>query len=156
MSVRPELVAEFLVDGLHRAAAEVEAPSLPAGELATLAEPDEEAAATILARDGYRARVAEWNRFERAREPVPWLDDALRERAADDLCAELARREPAGKPAPDDPDAVTWRIPGPGGHVRHMLFVRAHAEQPALPAEDAKRCWTYGFLARCCEEAAER
>jgi hypothetical protein len=156
MSVRPELVAEFLVDALHRAAAEVEAPSLAAGELTAVAGPEDEAAATVLAAAGYQARVAEWNRFERAREPVPWLDDALRERPAGDVCAELARREPASKPAPDDPDAVTWRIPGPGGHVRHMLFLRARAEHPAFPAQDAKRCWTYGFLARCCEEAAER
>lgn len=41
----------------------------------------------------------------------------------------FARAEPLGKPSPDEEAAMSWRVPGPGGHVRHFLV----------------RPWLYGF-----------
>jgi len=68
--------------------------------------------------------------------------------------------EPVGRPAPDDPAATTWRVPGPGGHVRHYLARRTiedllqGRDRPfdGDPA-DLKIPWVYGFLVRACEEA---
>ena len=77
-------------------------------------------------------------------------------------CADLARAEPIDKPHPDDPAAATWRVPGPGGHVRHYLARRVieedlQAESRSRPFEgdpaELKAAWTYGFLLRACEEA---
>jgi hypothetical protein len=150
-------------------------------------------------RIGYLTRIVEAELFEPARRPM----DGLAERLARELTAgagwsgavaalsgELAAAEPLSKPSPEDERAVTWKVPGPGGHVRHYVVAAAIAEtltpdEPgdtrwsglsrgdppgaALPlggasgvgvppgvadAGELKRCWTYGFLVRCCEEAA--
>jgi len=112
-----------------------------------------------LARAGYFARMTETDLFEPARQPVPWLAEELRALApggvawpdaVSELAARLAGGEPEERPAPDDPDAVTWRIPGPGGHVRHYVAVRlTGTEEPT-----SKRDVVYGFVVRCCEEGS--
>jgi hypothetical protein len=58
---------------------------------------------------------------------------------------------------------MTWRIPGPGGHVRHYIALAAiddlvastDATSGTAPADPTrlKRCWLYGFFLRDCEEA---
>ncbi len=118
---------------------------------------------------GYRARVVEAELFEPARHPADWIGGMLTERfaatgswpgAVADVCGELARSEPLGKPSPDDPAAMSWRIPGPGGHVRHYL-ARRTIEEHLRPREEPvdgdpaelKRPWLYGFFVRACEEA---
>ncbi len=119
---------------------------------------------------GYLARVVEVELFEPARRPADWIEPMLAERLASGAswdeavagaCAHLARTEPLGKPSPDDAAAMSWRIPGPGGHVRHFLARRTIEEY--LGASDAagpvvddpaelKRPWLYGFFVRACEE----
>jgi hypothetical protein len=56
---------------------------------------------------------------------------------------------------------MTWRIPGPGGHVRHYVALEAIewlAGETAVDIGDGgagaelKRCWLYGFFLRACEE----
>lgn len=119
---------------------------------------------------GYLARVVETEMFEPARRPTEWVPEMLKERLADtgdwsraviDACTDLANSEPLGKPAHDDERARTWRIPGPGGHVRHYMSSRAIGEELARvnaiaeigdPSE-LKRLWLYGFFVRACEEA---
>jgi hypothetical protein len=118
---------------------------------------------------GYLARLVEVELFEPARRPATWVRERVEQHAAqtDDvdeamaaLCAALARAEPVDKPSPDDPDAMSWQVPGPGGHVRHHLARRAiedllrPLEEPVKgePA-DLKRAWMYGFFVRTCEEA---
>jgi hypothetical protein len=68
--------------------------------------------------------------------------------------------EPLGKPSPDDEAAMSWRVPGPGGHVRHFLARRTIEEYlreaDAAVVEDPaelKRPWLYGFFVAACEEA---
>jgi hypothetical protein len=122
-------------------------------------------------RAGYLARVVEVELFDPAKQPATWLAAPVRERVAggeDEVaaltatCADLARAEPIGKPHPDDPAASTWRIPGPGGHVRHYLARRTieehlQGENRSRPFEgdpaELKAAWVYGFLLRACEEA---
>ena len=119
---------------------------------------------------GYLARVVETEMFEPARRVADWIPDMLRERLADsgdwsravtEACADLANSEPLAKPSPDDESARTWRIPGPGGHVRHYASSRAIGEELTRvnviaeigdPSE-LKRLWLYGFFVRACEEA---
>lgn len=119
-----------------------------------------------LARLGYACREAETELFAAARVPSGWL--AERAQGADrlELAAELACSEPESRPDPGD--APSWRVPGPGGHVRHYLVADGAAtlaaagpdEEPRLPeglgALELKRCWMLGFFLRCCEEAAPR
>jgi hypothetical protein len=100
---------------------------------------------------------------------MPWLAEMLVERtepesvaAMGSVCRELAAEEPDAKPEPGE---GSWRVPGPGGHVRHYLALAAADElrqgrgngEPAITRElsagEAKRCFLYGFYARCCEEA---
>lgn len=131
--------------------------------------PDETALDLDLRRFGYLARVVEADLFEPARQPADWVPGLLAERVArtgdwaqalTEACAELARAEPIGKPSPNDEAAMTWRVPGPGGHVRHYLARRTIEEHlrereapvPGDPAE-LKRPWLYGFFVRTCEEA---
>jgi hypothetical protein len=65
-----------------------------------------------------------------------------------ELARRLAEGEPGERPEPDDPGAVSWRIPGPGGHVRHYVALKLiDSSDVAL-----KREVIYGFLVRCCEE----
>ncbi len=117
---------------------------------------------------GYLARVVEVELFEPARRPAEWIAPMLTERFAstaswDDAvaegCSELARVEPLDKPSPDDEAAMSWRVPGPGGHVRHFLARRTIEDylpdsgvRIREPAE-LKRPWLYGFFVRACEEA---
>jgi len=124
-----------------------------------------------LRHSGYLARIVEAEMFEPARQPADWIEPMLTERMASGAsweeavagaCAQLAASEPLGKPSPDDAAAMTWRVPGPGGHVRHFLARRTVEEHlstsdatgPVVddPAE-LKRPWVYGFFARACEEA---
>lgn len=112
-----------------------------------------------LRRYGYVARLVEAALFEPARSPAAWAQPGLDDRALVDTCAELARAEPVGKPDPDDALAMTWRVPGPGGHVRHYLARRTIEEllrdrETAVAGDPAelKRAWLYGFFVRVCEE----
>ncbi|MGI8631875.1 MAG: hypothetical protein ACR2NA_04920, partial [Solirubrobacterales bacterium] len=117
---------------------------------------------------GYLARVVEVELFEPARQPAEWIAPMLTERFASTAswdeavtatCAQLARAEPLGKPSPDDEAAMSWRVPGPGGHVRHFLARRTiedylrDAEGPVEDPAGLKRSWLYGFYVRACEEA---
>ena len=118
---------------------------------------------------GYLCRVVEVEFFEPADNTADWIPDMLRERfarttswpeAVAGTCSDIARSEPLGKPSPDDEAAMSWRVPGPGGHVRHYVARRTIEEQlrsresPTVgdPA-DLKRPWLYGFFVRACEEA---
>ena len=119
---------------------------------------------------GYLTRVVEVEMFEPARRPADWIPEMLKERMAEtgdwsravaEACADLANSEPLGKPKHDDERARTWRIPGPGGHVRHYASSRAIGEELGRanaisdvgdPSE-LKRLWLYGFFVRACEEA---
>ena len=78
------------------------------------------------------------------------------------VCRELAAEEPDAKPEPGE---GSWSRSRPGGHVRHFLALSAADQlrqgrgngEPAITRElsagEAKRCFLYGFYARCCEEA---
>ena len=118
---------------------------------------------------GYLARVVEVDLFEPAREHAEWVQERVAAAGADSvdqdeavaaLCGELARAEPIGKPSPDDPQAMSWQVPGPGGHVRHHVarraieeLLRARDEPVEGDPADLKRAWMYGFFVRTCEEA---
>jgi hypothetical protein len=102
---------------------------------------------------GYCARLAEAELFEPARLPIPGLSEELAERAAPELSRELAEAEPPGRPDPGD-GAPSWRVPGPGGHVRHYVAMQAAEERsPDADSAESKRAFMYGFFLRCCEEA---
>ncbi len=118
---------------------------------------------------GYLSRLVEAEYFEPARRPADWIPEMLREyharvgdwpEAIAEACGDIARSEPLGKPSPDDELAKSWRVPGPGGHVRHFLARRTiedylrELEGPVEgdPAE-LKRPWLFGFFVRACEEA---
>lgn len=108
-------------------------------------------AAADVAEAGWLARAVELERFPKAHEPIPAQLGQLVDRAA-----ELARAEPLSRPEPDDENSVTWRIPGPGGHVRHYLALRAIADLAGAPPvaealglpdrSSLKRCWVFGFV----------
>jgi hypothetical protein len=167
MRVRTELVLEQLVSRVLGRALELRSEPLDSDAeqvLDAAPEPRE------LARLGYATRIAETEMFEPARQPMPWLAELLDERAVSvpraigELCQELAAGEPDERP---EPGSGSWRVPGPGGHVRHYLALAAADElrdgrgngEPAirreLSAGEAKRCFLYGFYARCCQEARE-
>jgi hypothetical protein len=136
ISVRTEVVLETLVGSIADAvAARVEAPLEPRVEAALAATPDPR-----LARMGYLARAVEVERFDRARAPMPWLEGVGYAAAA-----ELAAAEPAERPDPGDERAPSWKVPGPGGHVRHYLALRAGGD---------KRVWLTGFLVHCIGEVS--
>jgi hypothetical protein len=71
--------------------------------------------------------------------------------------------EPLGKPSPDDEAAMSWRVPGPGGHVRHFLARRtiedylsgAETQVVDAPPSSSARGSTVSACvrARACEEA---
>jgi hypothetical protein len=175
IAVDAGLVAKTIVEAVFTRVQERPAPAPPDPvgpalddlELA-LAAKDEGRLEMQLRRAGYLARVVEAELFDPAKQPATWLGGWLTQRLGDDgdmtaalvaTCAELARAEPVGKPHPDDPAAATWRVPGPGGHVRHYLARRTIEEllqdrdRPVNgdPAE-LKIPWVYGFLVRACEE----
>ena len=189
VAVRTEVAKEVLIDGLFERVMDRYPGDPPETVAATIdavlqailerePAPDAHAgareAAARMSRIGYLARVVETETFPAAREPITWLTGALRERGARspaswfevarEVSGELARREPVEKPRPDDEQAASWRVPGPGGHVRHYLALRAvggelEGGEPATPGvaglapDDLKRAWMYGFYVRCCEES---
>lgn len=120
-------------------------------------------------RKGYLAREVELELFEPARTPARWLEPLLRENltkadgdwaiALRTTCEELARSEPVAKPSPDDAAAKTWKVPGPGGHVRHFVARRTIEEllqgrDTAFDGDpaDLKTPWVYGYFLRACQE----
>lgn len=136
MSVKPELVKEMLVDRI-------------AGGVEERALPDDG-----LERRGYLARGVETELFEPARAPMPWLAELVAGRDAAEVAVELAAADPAGRP---DPPEGTWRVPGPGGHVRYFVFLEAFARLGLSgEREPHEREWLRGFYRRCCEEVATR
>ena len=155
MSVRSELVRETVVETIcDLALARVETP-LPAAVASAL----DAAEHPQLARAGYFARVCETELFEPARHTTPELSELLRDavregspwsEAVSELAAGLAGREPLERPEPDDPDAFSWRVPGPGGHVRHYVALR----MADLHDLASKRDVMHGFVVRCCEEVS--
>ena len=145
ISVQSNVAASLLLDGLFdEAVARLEEPLDPAVE-AILANAEE----PRVARLGYLARVLELERFEVARAPMPWLAHRAASENPAALAFVLAAEEPLGKPEPGG-GAASWRVPGPGGHVRHFLAVRASGSGPA----ERKRAWLAGFFLHCCEEIA--
>jgi hypothetical protein len=123
-----------------------------------------------LRRSGYFTRVIEVEIFEPAQQVADWIPEKLEERfqktgdwsdAIVSICTEIARAEPVDKPDPDDEKAWSWRVPGPGGHVRHYLSRRAIGDQlqkdpeqgPVSNPAELKQPWIYGFFVRTCEEA---
>ena len=158
MSVKTEVVLETPVARLVELTRE-QAKQLGGPEIEALAGMSPQEAAP--ARAGYALRLVEARLFEPARQPVPELARRLREliegRAGEGdairtLSAELAASEPLERPDPHDEHAVTWRVPGPGGHVRHYVA----RELIGAVAPELKRALVYGFLVRCCEEALGR
>lgn len=167
MRVRTELVLDQLVSRVLGRALELSSEVPEQAQLLLAERPAPIELATL----GYASRVAETEMFEPAREPMPWLAEMLAEpeegktsglAVTAAVCRDLAAAEPDGKPAPGE---GSWRVPGPGGHVRHFLALAAadevvHGEGNGRPSSarelspgEAKRCFLYGFYARCCEEA---
>lgn len=156
ITVRTQVVLDTLVGSIAEAVAERADEPLEA--------PVEEALAALggdprLARMGYLARAVELERFQRAREPMPWLRpqlaaDRLWSEAAAELASRLAAAEPPERPDPADERAVSWKVPGPGGHVRHYLSIGAGGDGGGPGGADAKRSWLAGFLVHCIGEAA--
>ena len=165
IAVRSELVKEFLVDRLVQrvvAALDEELPNGTETVLDAVLDNGSDAAVEVartLARHGYQARVAETDLFEPARLPTPELAEIVEESGADAASHRLAAEEPLELPMPDAEGWTSWRVPGPGGHVRHFVATecirRALGGRPApdrLDGRALKRCWFYGFYVRCCEE----
>jgi hypothetical protein len=166
MRVKTELILEQLVSRVLGRALELRASGLPP-EVNDVIEAGPEPYGLV--RLGYASRIAETEMFEPARKPMPWLSAMLAQQAGPgaeavpELCRELAAEEPDEKP---DPGHGSWRVPGPGGHVRHFLALAAadevvHGDSNGNPAAtrepsagEAKRCFLYGFYVRCCEEAS--
>lgn len=168
MAVRDDVARTTLIDGLIDAVARGMAGGPPlrsAAALAVVPGAERTEVAARLALAGHVTRQVERETFSVARAFSPVVEERLRstggERPAPAItvAAELAALEPAGRPAPDDEGVTTWIVPGPGGHVRHIIAMRFATLEAAgsLPAELAdptalKRCWVYGFYVACCEE----
>ncbi len=181
MPVQIEVIKEILVDRILGAVLELypgdpPPPAVQALE-ADLDLPacDGGAVDLRMRRIGYLTRIVEAELFEPAREPMQGLaaDLAWRRTEIEDwaaavssLSAQLAGEEPLPKPDPHDERATSWKVPGPGGHVRHYVVAAAIADclsgdmdgmsglpEGVLDAAELKRNWMYGFLVRCCEEA---
>jgi hypothetical protein len=169
MSVRTEVVLETLVGEITAAVQRRFAAPLPDDVEAALAGARDRldpamrdgsaspAVATRAARAGFLARVVERELFARAREPAPALYAELVD--GEEAAAALASREALARPDPSDPDAVTWRVPGPGGHVRHYVAEGLLESECGVDASTGagerttlKRCWIYGFLLACMRE----
>jgi hypothetical protein len=176
--VQTEVVLQTLVEHMFTVVEERRTDEPPSAAVARVLEaPDLEVADggdpsldSGLRHAGYLTRVVEAELFEPAQRPADWIPDMLRERfsstgswseAIAEVSAELARAEPVEKPSPNDESAKSWRIPGPGGHVRHFVArraIEAHLSEGESyysvgdPAE-LKRPWVYGFFVRACEEA---
>jgi hypothetical protein len=136
IAVRTEVVLRHLVDGLFDAAAARVDDELPPPVESALARALEavgratgteaaRATATRLARAGHAARTVECERFEPARQPLPWLAARLRARsgaahgdwadAAVAVAGELARRASARTTAAVAGALRSGRICTPGG-----------------------------------------
>lgn len=181
MPVQVEVIKEVLVDKILGGALE-RYPGDPEARVEQALEADVDlpvcdgrALDMRLRRIGYLTRIMEAELFDPAREPMEGLADDLTQRLAEQgdwpaaacaLSAEVASREPLPKPDPADESATSWKVPGPGGHVRHYVVAAAIADalsgdmngQNRLPEEvddaaELKRCWMFGFMVRCCEEA---
>lgn len=159
ISVRTQVVLDTLVASMTEAAAERADEPLSPPVDAALAHARGD---PRLIRMGYLGRALEVERFERARHPMPWLAEEFRRRRADGsswalaaaaLAGQLAKDEPAGRPRPDDEAAVSWKVPGPGGHVRYYLALRAAGDGAASIPDAATRSWLVGFLVHCIGEA---
>jgi hypothetical protein len=177
MSVKTDLVKEFLVAQIQGAVEERQSRQLPVEIEAALSNVSRRGLgagvdvrlAVALARAGYITRAVETVMFEPARAPSTEIAELLTEangtgdatQLASTISTSLATSEPIERPSPDDDRAMTWRIPGPGGHVRHYVAIAAidslaggaamdhgRARDPAA----LKRCWLYGFFLRSCEE----
>src|SRR5262245_58048993 len=160
MRVRTELVLDQLVSRLLGQAIELSSGEFDGAAESVLAEAPEP---RRLARLGFASRMAETEMFDAARRPMPWLSELCDSSHPASISRDLAAEEPDGKP---DPGEGSWRVPGPGGHVRHFLALAAadevvHGDSNGKPraahelsAGEAKRIFLYGFYARCCEEAA--
>ncbi|MGH2984754.1 MAG: hypothetical protein ACRDK5_10970 [Solirubrobacterales bacterium] len=176
MRVDTKLVREHLVGRILGAAIERldELPERARNELEgalrrVTGEDEDRAPAAMeladrLALVGYACRTVEVELFEPARQPIAWLRGELGDNADDavGMASELARAEPERRPDPGE--APSWRIPGPGGHVRHYLALDSIHQlapdengkpgpPPGVTALELKRCWMLGFFLRCCEEA---
>ncbi len=181
MPVHPDVVKEVLVDRILEgvlAREPVNAPA-PVGQAleASLELPIADGGALDLRmrRIGYLSRRVEREMFDPARQPLEGLGEMLRQgmaagegwpSAVSAVSCRLAEAEPLAKPPAGDDRAVSWSVPGPGGHVRHyvvaaaiaeVLSDRGYAADQMLPAGitdagELKRCWTYGFMVHCCEE----
>jgi hypothetical protein len=114
------------------------------------------AAAQSVARFGYMARVAEWERLTTARKPKGWMIAGLRGAVEASVAQELkdagdaegsfyevlgevtaffVRREPLDVPYDvDEGFALMWTIPGMGGEVRALL--REKTLRMALPRDN--------------------
>lgn len=144
MKVDPKLVKEFLVNRISEAVEARVDGTVPA-----------DVSEDVLARRGYLARTVEMELFEPARAPMPWLAELLEGRKPAEVSRELAEGDPAGKPDPPD---GSWRVPGPGGHVRYFVTLEALAKLGLVQADDREaleRRWLVGFYLRCCEEVVE-
>lgn len=123
-----------------------------------------------LRRAGYFTRVIEVEIFEPAQKVADWVPELLEERYAKtsdwgqaivSICTEIAKAEPIDMPDVDDENAWSWRVPGPGGHVRHFLARRSigsHLQRdpeqgPVDNPAELKQPWIYGFFVRTCQEA---
>ena len=164
MAVKVELVKEFLLDRIRDRVLERVDEELPTGTREALTRVSDLLGAAVperLAREGYLTRVVEVEMFEPARRPIPWLAERVQiagARGLADVAAELAREEPEAKPPPGPDAPASWRIPGPGGHVRHFLALMSAAAlareaREAVDEVALKRAWMFGFYVRCCEEA---
>jgi hypothetical protein len=168
IKVQSRVVKEVLVERLAALASEREGDSITAAAAPLLdmgPEPQPaDALAAALARNGYASRIAESELLEPARTPAVWLGELVAGRIGEGqdwpaavaaTSRELADTEPLDRPEPGDDSAVTWRVPGPGGHVRHYVAMHVIAERaPTGRANRAyKRDFLYGFMVRCCEEA---
>ena len=139
ISVRTELVLETLVGSMNAAASE---RAIGTGQ--------------ALLRDmGWHSRGLELERFAEARKPMPWLATLMAAEgdpsvAAESVSERLAQEEPLERPDPGE--APSWRVPGPGGHVRHYMALRATSAAGEPDRLAGKRAWMIGFLRHCCLE----
>lgn len=175
VAVDSGLIAQTLVEAVFARVQQLDAPapSEPVGPALdgahqAFVSKDEAPVEQQMRQAGYLARVVEAELFDPAKKPADWLEPLLRGRLGEagewtvalaETCGDLARAEPVGRPAPDDPAATTWRVPGPGGHVRHYLarrtiedFLQGRDRPFDGDPADLKIPWVYGFLLRACEE----
>jgi hypothetical protein len=175
--VDPRVVHDTLVAKVHDLVEERLENEPPESILPTLDSKEQLVVATKypnvdrrLRRAGYFTRVIEVEIFEPAQSIAEWIPEKLEERlekhgnpsdAIVSICTEIARAEPIERPDPDDENAWSWRIPGPGGHVRHYLSRRAIGDAltrdpeqgPVNDPAELKQPWIYGFFVAACEEA---